>query len=56
VGDEIEAQTILGLVGQSRIYGQGLYFEIRHFSQSEDPAEWFKDSKFHLSSVKEQEL
>jgi murein hydrolase activator len=56
VGDEIEALTTLGQVGQSRLHGQGLYFEMRHFSQSEDPAEWFKDSKFHLSSVKEQEL
>lgn len=56
VGDEVGSQQVLGQTGQSRIYGSGLYFEMRHFSQSEDPAEWFKNSRFHISSVKEQSL
>lgn len=56
VGQDVEAQMILGQTGQSRLYGAGLYFEMRHFSQSEDPAEWFKNSRFNLSSVKEQSL
>lgn len=56
VGDEVEAQVLLGHAGQSRMYGAGVYFEMRHFSQSEDPAEWFKNSRFNLSSIKEQSL
>lgn len=56
VGQDVEAQIVLGQSGQSRLYGTGLYFEMRHFSQSEDPAEWFKNSRFNLSSVKEQNL
>ncbi len=56
VGEEVGSQQVLGQTGQSRIYGSGLYFEMRHFSQSEDPAEWFKNSRFHISSVKEQSL
>lgn len=55
-GDELESQQMLGRVNQSRWFGHGLYFEVRHFSQSEDPAEWFKDSGFNLSSVKESSL
>jgi murein hydrolase activator len=56
LGDDIEALASIGESGASRLYGMGLYFEMRHFSQSEDPAEWFKNSKFNLSSVKEQSL
>ena len=56
VGDEVEAHVLLGHTGQSRMYGTGVYFEMRHFSQSEDPAEWFKNSRFNLSSIKEQGL
>lgn len=48
--DEIETQQILGRVHDSRLFGHGLYFEIRHFSQSEDPAEWFKNKGINLSS------
>ncbi len=50
VGDELDTQQGLGRVTQSRLFGHGLYFEIRHFSQSEDPAEWFKDKGINLSS------
>lgn len=50
VGDEIETQTPIGRTDHSRLFGHGLYFEIRHFSQSEDPAEWFKDKGINLSS------
>jgi septal ring factor EnvC (AmiA/AmiB activator) len=50
VGDEVDTQQSLGRVTQSRLFGNGLYFEIRHFSQSEDPAEWFKDKGINLSS------
>ncbi len=56
IGDDVEAMASLGESGISRLYGMGLYFEMRHFSQSEDPAEWFRNSKFNLSSVKEQSL
>jgi len=50
VGDDVNTQEFLGRVTQSRLFGNGLYFEIRHFSQSEDPAEWFKDKGINLSS------
>ncbi len=56
IGDDIDALASIGESGISRLNGMGLYFEMRHFSQSEDPAEWFKNSKFNLSSVKEQSL
>lgn len=56
VGEEVESLRSLGQTGYSRLNGHGLYFELRHFSQSEDPSGWFKDAKFHLSSVKEQSL
>lgn len=50
VGDEIDTQESIGRVMHSRFFGHGLYFEIRHFSQPEDPAEWFKDKGINLSS------
>ena len=55
-GAEVESQAVLGRVDESRHYGHGLYFELRHFSQSEDPAEWFKNSGLNISSVKEQSI
>jgi len=56
VGDEVDTQQFIGRVDQSRLFGHGLYFEIRHFSQSEDPAEWFKDSGMNVSSLKESNI
>jgi septal ring factor EnvC (AmiA/AmiB activator) len=56
VGQEVETQQVIGEVDQSRFYGNGLYFEIRHFSQSEDPKEWFSDAGINISSLKEQNI
>lgn len=55
-GDTITAMEALGGAGTSRLFGHGLYFEIRHFSQSEDPVEWFDQNRLHISSLKESAL
>lgn len=56
VGEEIETQQLIGEVDHSRFFGHGLYFELRHFSQSEDPKEWFSDNGINISSLKEQNI
>jgi murein hydrolase activator len=56
VGQEVDTQQVIGEVDHSRFYGPGLYFEIRHFSQSEDPKDWFLDAGINISSLKEQHL
>lgn len=56
MGDRLNTMDALGFTGASRLFGDGLYFEIRHFSQSEDPAEWFDESRLRISSVKESNL
>ncbi|MBY0315530.1 MAG: peptidoglycan DD-metalloendopeptidase family protein [Bdellovibrionales bacterium] len=56
VNDEIEAEEQIGRAGSSRFFGHGLYLEIRHFSQPEDPTEWFRDGGMNISSLKEQDI
>lgn len=56
VGQEVATQEPIGEVDHSRFYGSGLYFEIRHFSQSENPKEWFADGGINISSLKEQNI
>lgn len=43
MGDEVEADTIIGLVGDSgSLEGPALYFEIRHHGKPVNPSPWFK--------------
>ncbi len=43
VGDEVEADKVIGLVGDSgSLEGSALYFEIRHRGKPVDPSPWFK--------------
>lgn len=55
-GDSISSMDVIGDSGSSRLYGQGLYFEIRHFSQPEDPSGWFDESRLSISSLKESSI
>ncbi len=42
-GDKVETLEAIASVGQGPFdLGSGLYFEIRHFSEPEDPNQWFK--------------
>lgn len=56
MGDQLTTTDMIGQAGSSRLFGHGLYFEIRHFSQSEDPVEWFDENRLSISSVKESNL
>ncbi len=56
MGDAVTAMNVLGHSGGSRLFGQGLYLEIRHFSQSEDPSEWFDENRLRISSLKESSI
>lgn len=56
MGDRISGLDVVGVAGTSRLFGHGLYFEIRHFSQSEDPVEWFDENRLRISSVKESSI
>jgi septal ring factor EnvC (AmiA/AmiB activator) len=43
VGDEVEADKVIGLVGDSgSLEGSALYFEIRYHGKPVDPSPWFK--------------
>ena len=43
VGDEVEADKVIGLVGDSgSLEGAALYFEIRYHGKPVDPSPWFK--------------
>lgn len=50
-GDTVKENAKIASTGNSRLYGSGLYFEIRHFSQPQDPQEWLSDSRMNISSV-----
>lgn len=53
---DVVADQNIGKVAASRFFGHGLYVEIRHFSQPEDPLEWFRDEGINISSIKEQNI
>ncbi len=45
VGDAVKAGSTLGYASDNASFlGKGLYFELRHFSEPEDPADWIKGS------------
>lgn len=42
LGDAVEESQVLAQVGSPHpLFGEGLYFELRHFSEPVDPMEWF---------------
>lgn len=44
VGDEVDDVKVLGWAGgQSPWFGNGMYFEIRHFSDAIDPQQWIQN-------------
>jgi septal ring factor EnvC (AmiA/AmiB activator) len=51
-GDEVKTKQELGLTGHDHLqFGQGLYFEIRHFSQPQNPESWLKKSSKQLANL-----
>lgn len=51
VGETVRQGEIIGRTGDSgSLRGPGLYFEIRHFSESLDPANWF-EWRTHVSKA-----
>lgn len=52
VGDQIESGEVVAFTGTShRTLKPGLYFEIRHFTEAVDPAEWFKKEDIKRSQL-----
>lgn len=50
--DKVRANDVVALSGSSSpLFGPGLYFEVRHFSDAIDPKPWFKDSTIQTASV-----
>jgi septal ring factor EnvC (AmiA/AmiB activator) len=51
-GAQIHEGAVLGLSGKgSPLFGPGLYFEIRHFTDAIDPRPWIKDSVIETAEV-----
>ena len=51
-GQEVGKKQALGLTGHSHLqWGRGLYFEIRHFSQPQDPKLWLKKEIKRLATI-----
>ncbi len=52
VGQEVErGQAIAEAGSTSRMYGDGLYFEIRHFSEPENPKVWIGNKAIPISQT-----
>lgn len=41
LGEEVDRSLLLAEPNVSRRYGRGIYFELRHFSEPQDPRDWF---------------
>lgn len=51
-GDQVKEGKVIGLTGTSPYDGRlGLYFEIRHFSETVDPRSWMKGRSYEISKV-----
>lgn len=49
-GDSVKEGKVIGLTGTSPFDGKtGLYFEIRHFSETVDPKSWMKGRSYEIS-------
>lgn len=56
-GETVKRNQRLGHTGYiSQRFGTGLYFEIRHFSEPEDPLRWLKKKSFNISQSSEGEF
>lgn len=52
LNQELKGGAIIGLTGHDHMqFGKGLYFEIRHFSQPQDPEHWLQKPKEHLAQI-----
>jgi septal ring factor EnvC (AmiA/AmiB activator) len=52
LGETITAERVIGSTGASHyLYGKGLYFEIRHFSDPLDPSDWLQQQSQHISKL-----
>ena len=51
-GTTVDAKQTIGETGAKHLQmGQGLYFEIRHFSEPQDPAQWLKPDTGQLATL-----
>lgn len=51
LGDTVSAGRVVGNVGSKGLWGRaGLYFEIRHFADPEDPESWIKSDQLKVVS------
>lgn len=51
-GDTLKKGDILAEAGPAAGgYGEGFYFEIRHFSEPENPANWIAKKEYHQASI-----
>lgn len=51
-GQVLKAQQVIGQTGNHHLqFAQGLYFEIRHFSEPQDPAKWLKGPSDQLATL-----
>ncbi len=52
INDIVKTGQEIGELGyESLQFGKGLYFEIRHFSQPQDPKDWLKDEPSSLATL-----
>jgi murein hydrolase activator len=53
-GQKVSASDVIGVAGQSYyLFSSGVYFEIRHFSDPVNPAEWITSSNRQITFVQE---
>lgn len=56
VGAEVKEGDLVGTSGEvSPLFGPGLYFEIRHFTDAIDPRPWFKESWIKTADIRQGE-
>lgn len=53
VGDNIKRNEVIAEAGNTqRGLGEGIYFEIRHFSEPENPTQWLVEKKMQISDTR----
>jgi septal ring factor EnvC (AmiA/AmiB activator) len=50
-----EGEVVAVSGGESPLFGPGLYFEIRHFTDAVDPRPWFKESLIKTADIRDGE-
>lgn len=57
LGEVISESEVLGYTGYHHLQlGVGLYFELRHFSEAQDPANWIEPNQTAIASLEKKEL